>query len=61
MGLDQIIGVIRLEPGAEPYDARHLRLLSVIAAQLGAYLAMVRLRERDSARMKEIATLDSIR
>ncbi len=54
MGLDQIIGVIRLEPGPEPYDARHLRLLSVIAAQLGAYLAMVRLRERDSARIKEV-------
>lgn len=54
MGLDQIIGVIRLEPDSEPYDARHLRLLSVIAAQLGAYLAMVRLRERDSARLKEV-------
>ncbi|HEU0034101.1 MAG TPA: ATP-binding protein [Kofleriaceae bacterium] len=56
MGLDEVIGVIRVEPGDEDaaYDARHLRLLSVIAAQLGAYLAMVRLRERDSARLREI-------
>ncbi len=55
MGLDEIIGVIRVERADEPYDARHLRLLSVISAQLGAYLAMVRLRERDRAQTKALA------
>lgn len=54
MGLDEIIGVLRIESSGESYDARHLRLLSVVAAQLGAYLAMVRLRERDAARTREI-------
>ncbi|MBA3541577.1 MAG: response regulator [Deltaproteobacteria bacterium] len=54
MGLDNVIGVIRVEPDEQPYDATHLRLLSVVAAQLGAYLAMVRLRERDLARTREI-------
>jgi signal transduction histidine kinase/CheY-like chemotaxis protein len=56
MGLDEIIGVLRVEAADDPYDARHLRLFSVIAAQLGAYLAMVRLREREAARAKEIET-----
>ncbi|MBA3395662.1 MAG: hybrid sensor histidine kinase/response regulator [Deltaproteobacteria bacterium] len=55
MGLDQIIGVIRVEPADDMvHDARHLRLLSVVAAQLGSYLAMVRLRERDAARTREL-------
>jgi len=55
MGLDEIIGVIRTEPGDITYDARHLRLLSVIAAQLGAYLSMTYLRERDRAQSRELA------
>jgi signal transduction histidine kinase len=54
MGLDEIIGVLRIESDHDTYDARHLRLLSVIAAQLGAFLSMVRLRERDAARTREI-------
>jgi signal transduction histidine kinase len=58
MGLDEIIGVIRVEPDGAAgagYDARHLRLLSVIAAQLGSYLSMVRLRELDEAQTKQLA------
>lgn len=55
MGLDEIIGVIRAEPDGLAYDARHLRLLSVIAAQLGSYLAMVRLREIDEAHTRQLA------
>lgn len=55
MGLDEIIGVIRVEPASGVFDARHLRLLAVVAAQLGAYLAMVRLRERDAAHVRELA------
>jgi signal transduction histidine kinase len=56
MGLDNVIGVLRVEPSEETiYDARHLRLLSVVAAQLGAYFTMVRLREEDARRTKELA------
>lgn len=55
VGLDEVIGVIRVQPAQVPYDAGHLRLLSVVAAQLGAYLAMTRLRERDEAHTKELA------
>ncbi|MBA3463039.1 MAG: response regulator [Deltaproteobacteria bacterium] len=55
MGLDEVIGVIRVEPDGESYDARHLRLLSVVGAQVGAYLAMARLRDRDAAHVKELA------
>lgn len=54
MGLDRVIGVIRVEPSDTVYDARHLRLLSVISAQLGAYLTMVRLREQELARSREL-------
>jgi signal transduction histidine kinase/CheY-like chemotaxis protein len=55
MGLDEVVGVIRVLPDGVPYDARHLRLLSVVAAQLGAYIAMARLRERDEAQTRELA------
>jgi signal transduction histidine kinase len=56
MGLDQVVGVLRVEPSEETlYDARHVRLLSVVAAQLGAYLAMIKLREADALRTEELA------
>lgn len=56
MGLDEVIGLIRLEPPADTtYDAQHLRLLSVVSAQLGAYLAMIWLREEDERRTRELA------
>ena len=54
MGLDEIIGVIRVEADEGAFDAMQLRLLSVVATQLGAYLAMVRLRERDLQRAREL-------
>ena len=55
MGLDEVIGLIRLEPsGDTSYDAQHLRLFSVVAAQLGAYLTMIRLREEDARRTEEL-------
>jgi signal transduction histidine kinase len=56
MGLDEVIGVVRVEPDEQTaYDARHLRLLSVVAAQLGAYLTMIRLRDEDRRQTKELA------
>jgi signal transduction histidine kinase len=46
MGLDQVIGVIRLSAAAgQRYDAEDVRLLSVVAEQLGAYWALLRLHE----------------
>jgi signal transduction histidine kinase len=44
IGLDEILGVLLVEPGAGgEYEPHHLRLLSAICSQLGAYLTMVRL------------------
>jgi len=56
MGLDEIIGLIRVEPAAgTTYEVHDLRLLSVVAAQLGSYLAMIRMRALDARRTQEIA------
>jgi signal transduction histidine kinase len=56
MGLDQVVGVLRVEPSEDTvYDARHVRLLSVVAAQLGAYLAMIKLRDEEVLRTEELA------
>jgi len=56
MGLDEVIGLVRMEPSANiSYDVQHLRLLSVIAAQLGAYLTMIKLRDEDAQRTRELA------
>ncbi|MBA3464328.1 MAG: response regulator [Deltaproteobacteria bacterium] len=57
MGLDRINGLIRVEPPDQGvYDATHLRLLSVVAAQLGAYLTMTRLRAAQARHNAELAT-----
>lgn len=55
MGLDEVIGLVRMEPSDDSsYDAQHLRLFSVVAAQLGAYLTMIRLREEEARRTQEL-------
>ncbi|WP_225414157.1 hybrid sensor histidine kinase/response regulator [Stigmatella hybrida] len=55
MGLDEVIGLVRMEPSADTsYEVQHLRLFSVAAAQLGAYLAMIKLREEDARRTEEL-------
>jgi signal transduction histidine kinase/CheY-like chemotaxis protein len=55
MGLDEVIGLVRMEPSADTsYGVQHLRLFSVAAAQLGAYLAMLKLREEDARRTEEL-------
>lgn len=57
MGLDRVIGVLRvLEGAAVPYEAKHVRLLSVIAAQIGAYLAMIRLHEEQRRLALDLST-----
>lgn len=42
IGLGETTGVVFVERPALPYDQSHLAFLSVIAAQIGAYLAAVR-------------------
>ncbi len=55
MGLDEVIGLVRMEPsGDTSFDAQHLRLFSVVAAQLGAYLTMIRLREKEARKTEEL-------
>ena len=57
IGLDTVMGVFCVEHGSDfSYDARHLRLVSVVAAQLGAYLTIIRLREAEARRSEELAT-----
>lgn len=56
VGLDQVIGVLRIEPAAETrYHAKHLRLLSVIAAQLGAFLTTLWLRQNEATHARDLA------
>lgn len=55
IGLDSIVGVIRVEPSADAYDVIHLRILAIVAAQLGAYMTTQRLRETDRKRVEELA------
>jgi signal transduction histidine kinase len=56
VGLDQVVGVLRVEASeGTVYDADHLRLLSVVAAALSAYLVNGWLRERAERQMKELA------
>jgi signal transduction histidine kinase len=54
VGLNQIIGVLFVEQPGEPYDEHSLRLLSVLAAQLGAYLTTVRLREEELEHARQL-------
>lgn len=57
IGLDEVIGLLRVDPPDDvTYDVQHLRLLSVVAAQLGAYLTMIRLREVDLRRVEELTS-----
>ena len=47
VGLDRVLGVLFIR-GAEVYTDDHLRLLSVVAAQIAAYLVVCRLREQEA-------------
>jgi signal transduction histidine kinase/ActR/RegA family two-component response regulator len=42
VGLDDVIGILFVRDGAQPYDERHVRRLSVVAASLAAYFSMLR-------------------
>jgi signal transduction histidine kinase len=61
MGLDQVIGVIRVTPPAHlRYEAKHVRLLSVVAAQIGAYLALIKLHEEEARRSQDLRLLNDV-
>jgi len=47
VGIDRVLGVLFVR-GTEIYTDNHLRLLSVVAAQIAAYLTACRLREQET-------------
>src|SRR5439155_16982539 len=47
VGLDRVLGVLFVR-GTDVYTDDHLRLLSVVAAQIAAYLTACRLREQEA-------------
>ena len=47
VGMDRVVGVLFVR-GTEVYTENHLRLLSVVAAQIAAYLTACRLREQEA-------------
>jgi signal transduction histidine kinase/ActR/RegA family two-component response regulator len=56
LGLDRIVGVVRVRPTARlDFDARHIRLLSVVAAQLGAFFAMVNMHRELERQARKLA------
>lgn len=54
IGLDEVIGVLLVSRADESYDVAHLRVLSLVAAQLGAYLMLLRVRMEESARLRKV-------
>jgi signal transduction histidine kinase len=54
VGLDRVLGVLFVR-GTDVYTDDHLRLLSVVAAQIAAYLTACRLREQEAQMVIEHA------
>jgi signal transduction histidine kinase len=54
IGLDEVIGVVFVQRDEGTYDKRSLRLLSLVAAQLAAYLMMLRARAEETGQAKEL-------
>ena len=52
VGLDRVLGVLCVR-GTDVYTDNHLRLLSVVAAHIAAYLTACRLREQEAQMVKE--------
>ena len=52
VGIDRVLGVLFVR-GAEVYTDNHLRLLSVVAAQIAAFLIACRLREQEAQILAE--------
>ena len=54
VGLDEVIGVLEVRSGIIEYSVDDLRALSVVAAQLAAYLTMLRARAVDADRTRKL-------
>jgi signal transduction histidine kinase len=54
MGLDEVIGVLFVRRGEGTYEKRNLRVLSLVASQLAAYLMMLRARAEEIGRAQEL-------
>jgi len=59
VGLDRVLGVLFVRHRmANGYTNDHLRLLSIVASQIAAYLATCRLREQQEQIVRELRGLD---
>ncbi|HEX9487169.1 MAG TPA: response regulator [Gemmatimonadales bacterium] len=54
LGLDEVIGVLFVRRAEGAYKVRHLRVLSVVGAKLGAFVMMLRARAEDAERVREL-------
>ena len=54
VGLNKVTGLLFVERGSGPYDEQSVRWLSVAAAQLGAYLTTLRLREDEIEHARQL-------
>jgi signal transduction histidine kinase len=54
VGLNHVIGVLFVEQSGNEYNEHSLRLLTVVAAQLGSYLTTVRLREEEIEHARQL-------
>jgi signal transduction histidine kinase len=52
IGLDEVIGVLFVSRTAGNYDVANLRVLSLIATQLGAYVMLLRARTEEAVRLR---------
>jgi signal transduction histidine kinase/ActR/RegA family two-component response regulator len=55
IGLDSLVGVLFVDRPEGSYDEQHLRLLSVVAAELAAYFSMLQAFQREEARAEALA------
>ena len=54
VGLDEVVGVLLVRSAQVSYKERHLRSLSVVAAELAAYLSMLRARALEAERTRQL-------
>jgi signal transduction histidine kinase/ActR/RegA family two-component response regulator len=55
VGRDEVLGVLFVRVSGSPYEERHVRALSVVAAKLAAYLSLLSAFARDAERTEALA------
>jgi len=55
VGLGEVLGLLFVRATASPYEERHVRSLSVVAAKIAAYLSLLQGIVREAARTEELA------